>query len=70
MEKPKKKKSVKLKITKNIPDLTEDNIESVFNKNFENVDILLDDSDYNTFLNKKELLDRQIISDNEDKQKL
>jgi hypothetical protein len=68
MEKPKKKKSVKLKITKNIPDLTEDNIESVFNKNFENVDILLDDSDYNTFLNKKELLDRQIISDNEDKQ--
>ena len=54
MENPKKKKSVKLKITKNIPDLTEDNIESVFNKNFENVDILLDDSDYNTFLNKKE----------------
>lgn len=68
MENPKKKKSVKLKITKNIPDLTEDNIESVFNKNFENVDILLDDSDYNTFLNKKELLDRKIISDNEDEQ--
>jgi len=69
MEKPKKKKkSVKLKITKNIPELTEDNIESVFNKNFEKVDILLDDSDYNTFLNKKEVLNRRIISDNEDKQ--
>jgi len=68
MENPKKKKSVKLKITKNIPELTEDNIESVFNKNFENVDILLDDSDYNTFLKKKELLNRRIISDNEDKQ--
>ena len=69
MEKPKKKKkSVKLKITKNIPELTEDNIESVFNTNFEKVDILLDDSDYNTFLNKKEILNRRIISENEDEQ--
>ena len=69
MENPKKKKkSVKLKITKNIPELTEDNIESVFNTNFEKVDILLDDSDYNTFLNKKEILNRRIISENEDEQ--
>lgn len=58
-----KKKAVKLKIIKQIPDLTQDNIEEVYNTNFNKID--LDDSNYNTFLMKKEILDQQIISQNE-----
>ena len=64
MEKTKKKPR-KLNITRNIPELTEDNIETVFNDEFEKIDFLQDDKSYNTFLNKKELLSRKIISDNE-----
>ncbi|MDC1321297.1 DEAD/DEAH box helicase family protein [Flavobacteriaceae bacterium] len=66
MEKPKKKR-IKLKITKSIPELTETNIETIFNENFKDVSILLDDDNYNTFLNKKELLNRRVIFENEDK---
>ena len=36
MEKLKKRKPVKLRIKKDIPELTEENIDSVFNENFEN----------------------------------
>jgi len=63
MEKPKKRKPAKLRIKKDIPILTEENIESVFNKNFEKID--LDDIDYNTFLNNKEVLNRKYISEHE-----
>ena len=63
MEKPKKKR-IKLKITKSIPELTETNIETIFNENFKDVSILLDDDNYNTFLNKKELLNRRVIFEN------
>ena len=63
MEKPKKRKPVKLRIKKDIPTLTEENIESVFNENFEKID--LDDIDYNTFLNNKEVLNQKYISEHE-----
>ena len=63
MEKTKQRKPVKLRIKKDIPDLTEDNIESVFNENFEKID--LDNVDYNTFLNNKELLNKKYISEHE-----
>ena len=57
-EKTKSKIKAKMKLKGNIPDLTIDNIEPVFNK------INLQDSvTYNTFLNKKELLNRKFISD-------
>jgi len=57
----------KLKLKKNIPDLNEDNIEDVFIKNFDNTEFLIDDVDYNTFLDKKEILNRDIISNSENK---
>jgi len=60
---PIKKKAVKLKIIKQIPDLTQENIEDVYKTNFDKID--LDDTDYNTFLMKKEILDQQIIAQNE-----
>ena len=63
MEKSKKKRPIKLKITKSVPVLTEDNIEKVFEDNFKETDLLADDPDYNTFLKNKELLNRQIIAD-------
>lgn len=63
MEKSKKRKPVKLRIKKDIPELTEDNIESVFNENFEKID--LDNVDYNTFLNNKEVLNKKYISEHE-----
>jgi len=59
MEKP-KRKPIKLKIKTVIPELTEENIETVFNDNFEKID--LDDVNYNTFLNNKEVLNKQFIS--------
>ena len=63
MEKQKKRKPVKLRIKKDIPSLTEENIESVFNENFEKID--LDDVDYNTFLKNKEILNQTYISEHE-----
>ena len=63
MEKTKKRKPVKLRLKKDIPDLTEENIESVFNENFEKID--LDDVDYNTFLKNKEILNQKYISEHE-----
>ena len=39
MEKQKKRKPVKLRIKKDIPELTEENIYSVFNENFEKIDL-------------------------------
>jgi len=65
MDKTKGKKPTKLKIKKEIPELTEENIETVFNDNFEKID--LDDKDYNTYLNKKELLNQEYISQHDDK---
>ena len=59
MEKSKRRKPIKLRIKKDIPDLTEDNIDSVFNDNFEKID--LDNVDYNTYLNNKELLARSTV---------
>ena len=65
MEKPKKKTTkAKLKLKKEFPSLTEENIETVFQDNFDKID--LDDSDYNTFLNKKELLNRKFITEHEE----
>ena len=56
---------LKLKIKSNIPAITEDNIESIYNENFSkiNLDELngLDDIDYNTYLNGKELLNSKLI---------
>ena len=63
MEKQKKRQPVKLRIKKDIPSLTEENIESVFNENFEKID--LDDVDYNTFLKNKEILNQTYISEHE-----
>ena len=64
MEKPKKKTTkAKLKLKKEFPSLTEENIETVFQDNFDKID--LDDSDYNTFLNNKELLNRKFITEHE-----
>ena len=63
MEKQKKRKPVKLRLKKDIPSLTEENIESVFNENFEKID--LDDVDYNTFLKNKEILNQKYISEHE-----
>ena len=60
MDKPQKKKPVKLVLKKNIPPLTEENLEAVFSENFEKID--LDDKDYNTYLNNKEILNRSYIS--------
>jgi predicted aldo/keto reductase-like oxidoreductase len=51
MEKTKKRMPVKLRIKKDIPTLTEENIETVFNENFEKID--LDNVDYNTYLNTR-----------------
>jgi hypothetical protein len=65
MEKTKKRMPVKLRIKKDIPTLTEENIETVFNENFEKID--LDNVDYNTYLNNKELLNRKYISEHENK---
>jgi len=65
MEIPKKRKPVKLKLKKDIPVLTEENIEAVFSTNFEKID--LDDIDYNTFLNNKELLNKSYIQANNNK---
>jgi hypothetical protein len=59
MEKP-KRRPTKLKIKTVIPELTEENIETVFNDNFEKID--LDDTNLNTFLNNKELLNKRFIN--------
>ena len=66
MKKSMPKKSNKLKIIHPIPELTTDNIEDVFDANFKTTDILIDDDKYNIFLNKKELLNRDVISKNPD----
>ena len=65
MEKKKSDKSSKLRIKKTIPDLTEDNIEKVYEDNFDKIN--LDDNNYNTFLFKKEQLDHEILGQNENK---
>lgn len=65
MEIPKKRRPVKLRLKKDIPVLTEENIEAVFSNNFEKID--LDDIDYNTFLNNKELLNKSYIQANNNK---
>ena len=58
-----KQKQPKMRIKKTpIPTLTEDNIEEVYNNNFNKID--LDDNNFNTFLFKKEELDSKIISQN------
>ncbi len=62
MEKPQRKPR-KLRIIKTIPDLTEENIEQVYQDNFKKID--LDDNDYNKFLMKKENLNASVISQNE-----
>jgi len=64
MEKLKKKTTkTKLKLKKEFPSLTEENIETVFQENFDKID--LDDINYNTFLNKKEILNRNFITEHE-----
>lgn len=66
MEKIKKtKKTKKLKL---ITDkLTEENIEKVFKENFEKINLLTDDSNYNSFLNEKEILNSKNITKHESK---
>jgi len=62
MEKPKKSRKLKL-----VPDkLTVENMEQVFKQNFEKINLLVDDPNYNTFLNQKELLNIKDISEHED----
>ena len=63
--KTKTKTKTKIKLKSDIPDLTEDNIESVFDANFGKID-LHDNSKYNTFLNKKEILNRNFITNHEE----
>jgi hypothetical protein len=65
MDNLKTKNQKKIRIKRVIPPLTEENIDSVFNENFEKID--LDDKMYNTFLNNKELLNQSHISQYEDK---
>ena len=63
MEKPRKTKKLKL-----VPEkLTEENMEQVFKQNFEKINLLLDDSNYNSFLNEKEILNSKNISQQESK---
>jgi hypothetical protein len=63
MEKTKKPKKLKL-----VPEkLTEDNIEEVFKQNFDKIKLLIDDSNYNSFLNEKELLNSNNITKHESK---
>jgi hypothetical protein len=63
MEKPRKTKKLKL-----VPEkLTEENMEQVFKQNFEKINFLLDDSNYNSFLNEKEILNSKNISKQESK---
>jgi len=63
MEKPRKTKKLKL-----VPEkLTEENMEQVFKQNFEKINLLLDDSNYNSFLNEKEILNSKNISEQESK---
>jgi hypothetical protein len=63
MEKTKKPKKLKL-----VPEkLTEDNIEQVFKQNFDKIKLLIDDSNYNSFLNEKELLNSNNITKHESK---
>ena len=47
--------------------MTEDNIEQVFKQNFEKIKLLIYDSNYNSFLNEKELLNSNNISKHESK---
>jgi len=66
MEKSKKtKKATKLKIKKTIGPLSEENIETVFNDNFQKINLLVDDDNYNNYLNQKELLNRENLKKNE-----
>ena len=62
------KKKTRVKLKNEIPELTEDNIESVFNENFNKIN-LNDDTNYNTFLNKKEILNRNFITNHEEDRK-
>ena len=64
MEKSKKPKKT-LKLVKEIPLLTKDNIEEVYKKNFGKDENDLDNVNYNNFLIKKEALNREIIMDEE-----
>jgi hypothetical protein len=64
MEKSKKPKKT-LKLVKEIPPLTTDNIEEVYKKNFGKDENDLDNVNYNNFLIKKEALNREIIMDEE-----
>jgi len=63
MEKP--KKSRKLKVVQE--NLTEKNMEHVFKQNFEKIKLLVDDPNYNSYLNQKELLNIKNISHHETK---
>ena len=59
------KKTKKLKL---VPDkLTEENMEQVYKEKFEKINLLLDDPNYNSYLNEKELLNTNSISKQEDK---
>jgi hypothetical protein len=64
MEK-KTKKTKKLKLVSD--KLTEENMEQVYKDKFEKINLLLDDPDYNSYLNEKELLNIKNISKQEDK---
>ena len=64
MEK-KTKKTKKLKLVSD--KLTEENMEQVYKDKFEKINLLLDDPDYNSYLNQKELLNIKNISKQEDK---
>ena len=62
------KKTKKTKKLKLVPDkLTEENMEQVYKEKFEKINILLDDPNYNSYLNEKELLNTNSISKQEDK---
>jgi len=60
------KKIPRKKMIETIPELTTENIKTVFDTNFKTTDTLIDDVKYNMFLNNKELLNRDIISKNPD----
>ena len=68
MEKPKRRPRKKTKlILVDEPILSEENVELLSNDDFDKINLDDKPSDSNSFVNKKEILNRNFISNNEDK---
>ena len=68
MEKPKRRPRKKTKLSLvDEPILSEKNIELLSNDGFDKINLDNKDTDSNSFINKREILNRKFISTNEDK---